>query len=511
MRIRRLLIANRGEIAVRILRACRDLGIRSVAVYSDADARALHVELADEAHPIGPAPAKDSYLRADRLLAVARRARCQAVHPGYGFLAESAAFSAACAKAGLRFVGPPPAAIRRAGDKLGARRLAASLGIPVVPGTLELPQAVPAAARVLRATGFPLVLKAAAGGGGRGMRVVRRAAVIERGLAEARAEAAAAFGDGRLYAERLLDRPRHVEVQILADGRGNVAALGERECSLQRRHQKLIEETPAPCATPALRAALEDAAVRFARAAGYVGAGTVEFLVHRGRFHLLEMNTRLQVEHPVTEMVTGVDIVREQIRIAEGGTLDAAVAGAPRRGAALECRITAEDADAGFVPAAGRLLAVEWPEGPGIRVDAGFRAGDEVTLHYDSLLAKIVAWGRDRAQALDRMTRALKATRVAGTPTPAGFYLDILARRDFRAGRYDTGSVEAWRKAGRPEAPGGALAIACALEARAIAAARPRAASDPPGGRAERLSRMPNAVYTRLRGGNANRYSATPE
>jgi acetyl-CoA carboxylase biotin carboxylase subunit len=442
-RFRKVLVANRGEIAVRVIRACRELGLRSVAVYSDADADSLPVRLADEAHWLGPAPARESYLHIPRLLAVARRAGADAIHPGYGFLAENADFAQACADAGFVFVGPRPETIRRLGRKTDARQAMAAAGVPTVPGTLD-PVADLAAAQVAaERIGYPLALKAVAGGGGRGMRRVAAPADLPEALRAAQNEALGAFGDPALYIERLVERPRHVEVQVLADAAGRVVALGERDCSVQRRYQKLIEETPAPGLPAATRAGLLEAAIRAARAAGYVNAGTVEFLVAPdGAYYFLEVNARLQVEHPITELCTGIDIVKAQLAIAAGEPLPWQQADIAPRGAALECRITAEDALNGFVPSSGRLLAVRLPTGAGVRVDAGYEAGDTVSLHYDSLLAKVCVWGGDRTEALARMRRALTECAFLGVRTTVDFHQYVLAHPTFVEARHDTGFVE---------------------------------------------------------------------
>jgi len=439
---RRVLIANRGEIAVRVIRACRELGLHSIAVYSEADAHSLHVRLADEAHYLGPAPPRESYLHSERLLAVARRAGAEAVHPGYGFLAENADFAAACEAAGLVWIGPRPATMRALGRKTDARQTMRAAGVPTVPGTLE-PVADAAAARVAAETvGYPLALKAVAGGGGRGMRRVDRPEELAAALHAAQQEALGAFGDGAIYLERLVDRPRHVEVQILADAYGAVVALGERDCSVQRRYQKLLEEAPAPGLAPATRQGLLEAAIRAARAAGYVNAGTVEFLVAPdGAFYFLEVNARLQVEHPVTELVTGIDLVKAQLAVAAGEPLPWRQEDIVLRGAAIECRIYAEDALAGFTPSAGRLEAVRLPSGPGLRLDAGYEAGDTVPPYYDTLLAKLCAWGADRAEALARLRRALAECAFLGVPNTLAFHRYVLDHPEFTEARHDTGFV----------------------------------------------------------------------
>jgi acetyl-CoA carboxylase biotin carboxylase subunit len=402
---RKLLVANRGEIAVRVLRACRELGIRGAAIASEADRNALHARLADEVHVCGPPPAAQSYLAMDRIAALAEEIGADAVHPGYGFLAENGAFADLCSKRGLRFVGPSGDVIRAMGSKLEARRRMADAGVPVVPGSTAVSneEAVTAA----RALGFPLVVKASAGGGGRGMRVVREEAKLADALERCRGEAQRAFGDPTLYLEKLVDGPRHIEVQILADAHGHAVHCFERECSIQRRHQKLVEEAPARI-DESLRAQLGAAAVAAARAVGYEGAGTVEFLVDSSdAFYFLEMNTRIQVEHPITEAITGIDLVKAQLRIAAGEPLPFTQEQIERRGHAIEVRVYAEDPERGFLPSPGTLTAWRPPGGFGVRVDAGVEAGDEVTIHYDALLAKLVAWGRDRPEAIDRLRAAL--------------------------------------------------------------------------------------------------------
>ncbi len=438
--IRKLLIANRGEIAVRIARACDELSIATVAVASDADLGALHARVADEVVAIGPAPARESYLCGDRLIEVARDRGCDAIHPGYGFLAQSAAFAEAVEKAGLVFVGPPPAATRLMGDKAAARRTMSAAGVPIISG-FDDPRAGDAKtlAREAERIGFPILVKASAGGGGRGMRIVRESRELPQALESARAEAEKAFGDGRLFLERFVEDARHVEFQILADATGRVVHLFERECSVQRRYQKIVEESPSPLVTRELRARMGAAAVAAARACGYVNAGTVEFLVGRDRaFHFLEMNTRIQVEHPVTELVTGVDLVKAQIRIAEGEPLPFEQEDLSQRGHAIECRVNAEDPALDFAPSSGKVLFASFPSGPGIRVDAGVETGDEIPMHYDSLIAKIIAHAETRAAALARMERALKRSVVLGIATNVPFLEAVLAHSTFQAGEATT-------------------------------------------------------------------------
>ncbi len=439
---RKVLIANRGEIAVRIIRACRELGIRTVAVFSEVDRNALHVRYADEAYCIGPAPARESYLRIDRLIDVARRAGADAIHPGYGFLAERPDFAEACEEAGIVFIGPPPRAIGAMGDKATARKMARALGVPIVPGTdggLSDEDLMEAARRI----GFPILIKASAGGGGKGMRIVRSLEEMPDALAAARREAMAAFGDDDVYLEKLVEGARHVEVQILADQHGNVIHLGERECSIQRRHQKLIEESPSPIVDEEMRQRMGEVAVRIAQAIGYVNAGTVEFLVDKERnFYFIEMNTRLQVEHPVTEMVTGVDIVKEQIRIARGRRLRYRQEDIRQTGWAIECRITAEDPFNHFMPSTGRIITLAEPTGPGVRVDSGVYEGCEITPYYDSLIAKVITWGETRGEAILRMRRALEEFRIIGIKTIIPFHQAILNSTRFLAGHFDTKFVE---------------------------------------------------------------------
>jgi len=444
--IRRVLVANRGEIAVRVIRACRELGLEAVAVYSTADAQAPHVGLADAAVEIGPAPAPESYLSVGKVVDAARRSGADAVHPGYGFLAENAEFAAACVEAGLVFVGPPAAVIARMGSKVAARALMERAGVPTVPGATPADQTAAGIADAAERVGYPLLLKASAGGGGKGMRVVDGPASLEEAAASARREAIAAFGDGTLYVERRIERPRHVEFQVMADAAGHTVHLFERECSVQRRHQKIVEESPSAALTPRLRARMGLAAVAAAQAAGYVNAGTVEFLLDgagdEARFYFLEMNTRLQVEHPVTEVVTGVDLVRAQLAVAAGATLPWSQDQLTQRGHAVECRIYAEDPEAGFLPQAGRLLLYREPSGPGLRVDAGLVEGGEVPVYYDPLIAKLVAGGETRLAAIERAAAALARFPVLGVRTNVAFLGRILSHPVFRGGGVDTGFVE---------------------------------------------------------------------
>jgi acetyl-CoA carboxylase, biotin carboxylase subunit len=432
--LHKVLVANRGEIACRIIRACRELGIRTVAVYSEVDRVAPHVLAADEAFLIGPAPSAQSYLKAERIIAVALQAGCDAIHPGYGFLAERAFFAQQVEEAGLVFVGPPAAAIAAMGDKTEARRRMTEAGVPVVPGGTEPLLDAAAAAQVAGDFGYPVLLKAAAGGGGKGMRVVESEAGLARAFEAASSEALSAFGDGSVYLEKYLSRPRHIEIQVLADAHGNVIHLGERDCSVQRRHQKMIEEAPSPALTPELRARMGETAVAAARAVNYRNAGTVEFLYEDGAFYFLEMNTRIQVEHPVTELVTGIDLVQWQLRIAGGAALPFAQDAVAFTGHAIECRITSEDPANGFLPSTGRVLLFQPPGGPGVRWDGAVAEGVEVSLYYDPLLGKLIVHAPDRGSALDRMARALGELRIAGVETSTAFHRRVMAEPAFRAG-----------------------------------------------------------------------------
>jgi acetyl-CoA carboxylase biotin carboxylase subunit len=441
---RKILIANRGEIAVRIARACRELGVASVAVYSEADADALHVAVADESVPIGPAPSRQSYLNIDALIAAAESKGADAVHPGYGFLSENRLFARAVEHAGMRFVGPSPTAIAMMGDKTSARSLAIEAGVPVLPAVEELPAAGAALREATDGLGYPVLLKAAAGGGGKGMRIVESSQDVERLVDAARAEAAAAFGDDRVYAERYVRRPRHVEVQVLADHlHRQCVHLGERECSIQRRHQKIVEEAPSPAVDHALRARLAAAALALARQVRYETVGTVEFLVDpEGDFYFLEMNTRLQVEHAVTESVWGVDLVQAQIRTAAGEPLWLRQEDLSPRGHAIECRLYAEDPATGYLPSAGRIDALSYPLGPGVRVDAGVAQGSRVSVHYDPLLAKVTVHAGDRRAARARMRAALDETRVEGVATNLELLRRIMTFPPFATGATHTGFLE---------------------------------------------------------------------
>jgi acetyl-CoA carboxylase biotin carboxylase subunit len=441
---KKVLVANRGEIAVRILRACRELGMQSVAVYSEADRNALHVRYADEAYLLGPAPSRESYLRGDKIIDIARRCGADGIHPGYGFLAEREAFAAACIDAGITFIGPRPSAIAAMGDKMTARQTVMAAGVPVVPGTEgvrslsddELLSLAPG-------IGFPLLIKASAGGGGKGMREVMSLEDMPLLLASARREAESAFGDGNVYLEKLLEGARHIEIQILADSQGNVIHLGERDCSLQRRHQKLIEEAPSPFMDEELRRRMGAVAVKAAQAVDYLNAGTIEFLVDKERnFFFLEMNTRLQVEHPITEVITGVDIVAEQMRIARGRQLTYKQEDIEIRGHAIECRINAEDPYNGFLPSTGRITHSLLPTGPGVRIDTGVYPGFEITPYYDPMIAKLIVWGETRGQAILRMRRALEEYRIVGVRTNIPFHQTMMDSHRFMGGQYDTRFVE---------------------------------------------------------------------
>jgi len=436
---RKILIANRGEIAVRIARACREMGIASAAVYSDADRAALHVRLSDEAYRAGPAPSRESYLRVDKLMEIARRAGCDAVHPGYGFLAENPELGRACASNKITFIGPSPEAMERLGSKTAARQLAARAGVSMVPGTKDAIGNLDEAGSIAKVFGYPVLLKAVAGGGGKGMRVVSAESEMAAAWRDASSEALNAFGDARLYLEKYVDRPRHIEIQIFGDAQGRIVHLGERECSVQRRHQKVIEESPSPIMTPELRRSMGEAAVRLAKEAEYTNAGTVEFLVDAQRnFYFLEVNTRLQVEHPVTEMVTGLDLVKLQIRVAAGEPLPFSQEDVGLSGHAVECRLYAEDPGNQFFPSPGTIHSWRAPSGPGIRLDDGVYAGFSVSTEYDPMLGKLIAWGQDRAEAIARLGRALQEHSVTGIKTNTGLLLSILRDPEFLRGEIFT-------------------------------------------------------------------------
>ena len=489
-----MLIANRGEIALRIMRTCRELGIATVAVYSDVDRASPHVRAADEAYPIGAAAPSASYLNAERIIAVAKRSGCDAIHPGYGFLSENADFADAVVAAGLLFVGPPGSVQRAVGEKTSARRLAARAGVPVAEGTMQPLRDEAEARTIAERVGYPVLLKPAGGGGGKGMRVVRAAAELAGAWRAATGEATTAFGAPALLLERLIEHARHIEVQLFADEHGTVVTLGERDCSIQRRHQKLIEECPGPGVDDVLRAKLCAAAAKIAAAAGYVNAGTAEFLVAPdGNFFFLEMNTRLQVEHPITELVTGLDLVALQLRVAAGEPLGFGQADVRANGAAIELRITAEDPSAGFLPQGGRIEFLREPSGPGIRMDSGLTAPLVVPTEYDPLLAKLIAWGPDRATALARARRAVRETIVAGLPTSLPFHSFVLGEPDFAAGRYDTDYVATHWATPPPTAElteSAAIAAALAGIARLRSAPRPVVAAAAPWVRSARADAL---------------------
>jgi len=440
----KVLVANRGEIAVRIIRACRELGLGTVAVFSEADRNALHVRYADEAYLLGPAPSRESYLRADKILEAAKKSGADAIHPGYGFLAEREDFAAQCEDMGIKFIGPKPSSIAAMGDKGKARATVIKAGVPVVPGTEDVgnmtdDDLLKAAPKV----GFPLLIKATAGGGGKGMREVKNIEEMPTLLQSARREAESAFGDGNVYLEKLVEGARHIEFQIMADSHGNVIHLGERECSIQRRHQKLVEEAPSPFMDDELRAKMGSVAVKAAQAVDYINAGTIEFLVDKDKnFFFLEMNTRLQVEHPITEMATGVDIVAEQIRVARGRQLSYTQDQIEFNGHAIECRINAEDPFNGFLPSTGRITHSLLPTGPGVRVDTGVYPGFEITPYYDPMIAKLIVWGETRAQAILRMRRALEEYRIVGVRTNIPFHQTLMDSHRFMGGQFDTRFVE---------------------------------------------------------------------
>ena len=454
-----VLIANRGEIAVRVARACRELGVRTIAVYSEVDRDAMHVRACDEAYLLGPSDPASSYLDIERIVDVVQRSGAQAVHPGYGFLAENAAFARAVAAAGAVFIGPSPEAIERMGDKLSAREVARAADVPVVPGTLEPTDDAAVAVAFGDEHGYPVAVKAMFGGGGRGMKVVHDASEMEAALLSAAREAGVAFGRSECYLERYLERPRHVEVQVLGDTDGTVVHLGDRDCSLQRRHQKLIEEAPAPAIDPDVRAALHAAAVRVSEEMRYVGAGTCEFLLDEDgrRFYFLEMNTRLQVEHPVTELVTGIDLVHAQLRIASGEGMGFTQAEVRTSGHAIEARINAEDPAAGFLPSPGTVTRLEPALGPGVRLDTGLRSGDTIAREYDSMIAKLVVWAPDRATACRRLAIALDELAVEGVPTTIPFHRLAVTHPDFLAARHSTASVEREWDLDLPPGDGGPL------------------------------------------------------
>jgi len=439
-RFSKVMVVNRGEIALRVIQGIQAVGLSAVAVYSDADANSLHRKQANEAYPLAGESATDTYLNMDALLAIAKQAGVQAIHPGYGFLSENATFAQRCAEAGIVFIGPPPNVITAMGDKIAAKHAMTQAKVPVVPGfTLDEAFDGPSVSKEVEAIGYPVLVKAAAGGGGKGMRLVHQAEDLLAAIESARREATKAFGDGRVFIEKYIERPRHVEIQVMGDHHGNVVHLFERECSIQRRHQKIVEESPSPALSDELRTTMGNAAVAAAKAIGYTNAGTVEFIVAPdGSFYFLEVNTRLQVEHPITELVTGVDLVRWQLLVSQGEALPLTQAQLSQRGHAIECRIYAEDPATGFLPATGTLHHVQWPEGPTIRVDAGVETGSEVGIHYDPMLAKLIVWGETRAVALQTMERALQETILLGLTTNVGFLLNLIRHVAFQAGTIHT-------------------------------------------------------------------------
>ena len=442
---KKILIANRGEIAVRVIRACREMGIATVAVYSEADRGGLHARMADEAYAIGPAPSRESYLVIGKIIDAAKRANADAIHPGYGFLAENAAFAQACEDAQITFIGPSPASIALMGSKIESRRAVAKYGVESVPGTLDPINSDAEARSIAASVGYPIMIKASGGGGGKGLRLVRDELELESALRNTRSEALAAFGDDSIYIEKFVERPRHVEIQVIADRYGNAIYCGERECTIQRRHQKVIEECPSPIMSPDLRRRMGEAALKVAKAANYYSAGTVEFLVDpERRFYFLEMNTRLQVEHPVTELVTGLDLVQLQIRLAAGEKLPIVQDDVVMRGAAIECRIYAEDPDNNFLPSPGEIVMLQTPSGPGVRDDSGVYEGWTVPIEYDPLISKLATWGATRDEAIRRMQRALREYHVEGIKTNIGFFVEILQYPDFLKGDFDTGFIDRW-------------------------------------------------------------------
>ena len=440
---RKILIANRGEIAIRIIRTCHELGIRTVAIYSEADVESLHVRMADEAVCVGPAASADSYLKIETIVAAAKEVNAEAIHPGYGFLAESAEFARAVNAAGMVFIGPSPEAMEIMGSKTSARRAAVEAGVAIVPGTVEPLLSFDEASATAEKFGYPVMLKAAAGGGGKGMRLVAESSELRSAFETAQTEAAAAFGDSSLYLEKAVERPRHIEIQIFGDTHGNVIHLGERECSIQRRHQKVIEECPSPINDPDLRRRMGEAAVKIGRAVNYTGAGTVEFLFSdvTHDFYFLEMNTRLQVEHPVTELVTGRDLVREQFRVATGAPLSFTQEDIDWQGHAIECRIYAEDPANNFFPSPGTITHLREPAGPGVRIDSGVTRLSEVSIYYDPMIAKLAVWGRTRDEAIDRLKRALDEYEVSGITTTLGFFREVVKDSEFVSGKLDTGFI----------------------------------------------------------------------
>jgi acetyl-CoA carboxylase biotin carboxylase subunit len=479
---KKILVANRGEIAVRVVKACREMGIQSVAVFSEVDRASLHVQMADEAVSIGPAPAAESYLHMEKIVRAARQTGAEAIHPGYGFLAENADFARYCAERGVVFIGPTAPALELVGDKVRARQTMEKSGIPIIPGMQSIPRTMAEFEKAARGLGYPVIVKASAGGGGKGMRIVSEEKDLRPALEAGMREAKSAFGDESVYLEKYIEEPRHVEFQVLADTHGRTVHLFERECSIQRRHQKIVEETPSPALDAALRAKMGETARRAMEAAGYTNAGTVEFLLDKNRdFYFLEVNARLQVEHPVTELVTGVDLVRQQLRVAAGEPLAFSQEDVRQRGHALECRIYAEDPERNFLPSPGKIRFLKEPKGPGIRLDSGIYAGWEVPIYYDPILAKLVVWAEDRERACRRMAAALDETVILGIKTPIAFLREIVTHPEFLAGRTNTAFLathfENW--AGRPaDEDGLRLALAAAAFCDMRAAARPRAGRD---------------------------------
>ena len=468
---KKILIANRGEIACRVIRACREMNIRTVAVYSDADAESQHVRLADEAYRVGPPQSAASYLRSEKILEAAELSGAEAIHPGYGFLSENAEFVRQVTAAGLTFIGPPPEAMEAMGGKISARKIAIAAGVPVVPGTTEPLNSYDEAAETAASFGYPIMLKASAGGGGKGMRLVETEKELRSALETARTEASASFGDDAVYVEKAIVRPRHIEIQVFSDTHGNHVHLGERECSIQRRHQKVIEEAPSPINSLELRQKMGECAVMVAKAVDYVGAGTVEFLVSDvdKSFYFLEMNTRLQVEHPVTELVTGIDLVREQIRVAAGEALSFVQEDVRLSGHAIECRVYAEDPENDFLPSPGKITRLRVPHGPGVRDDGGVYEGAEVSIYYDPMISKFAVYGRDRREAIDRMRRALLEYEIEGIKTTLPFFREVLMDAEFIEGKLDTGFISRFlqrrvlRNPERTVADIAAIAAACSL------------------------------------------------
>jgi acetyl-CoA carboxylase biotin carboxylase subunit len=459
--LKRVLIANRGEIAVRLIRALKETGVTAIAIYSDADRDSLHVRLADEAYRIGSAPSEESYLKLDAIVSLAKKVRADAVHPGYGFLAENKNFPTRCKAQKLIFIGPSSRAIRTMGNKLVSRKTAVSADVPIIPGTTRPTRKLSEAKAAVKKIGYPIMLKAAAGGGGKGMRIVRKEKELESALRLTQGESKAAFGSDEIYVEKYISKPRHIEIQILADEHGNCIYLGERECSIQRRHQKVVEETPSVIVTPELRKQMGEAAVRVAQAVGYTNAGTVEFIVDQKRdYYFLEMNTRLQVEHPVTELVTGIDIVKEQLRIASGKKLSFKQKDISPRGHAIECRIYAEDPYNSFLPSVGKIIRLRLPQGPGIRNDAGIFQGCDVPVYYDPLLAKLIVWGSNRREAMERTRSALSEYLIDGVATTIPFHKWIMRQREFAKGDIHADFIDANFPASPPGEKAGLLKAA---------------------------------------------------